>query len=215
MSAFLGPIHEWLYQQIKIIEDRERKLVKNFSEVYSQAELAEIVEPLRSEYGNLKEDRPLSQLISGNNIHPWLEAAIVSAQSREAALVSDLQDKFNDQELLEEVYRNQARNIAGQLKTETEMDLKEVFKVLNDYFLERMPCDRLSESTESENKIIWEHQARLHQEFWEDAGVDPELMHLLYSDWIENFVKELNSEIKYERIVNQDHYLDIFIEESS
>ena len=215
MSAFLGPIHEWLYQQIKIIEDRERKLVKNFSKVYAQAGVEEILEPIRAEYGDLKEDVPLSELISGGNIHPWLEAAIVSAQSREAALVRDLYDKFNDRELLAEVYRNQARNIAGQVKTEAELDLKEVFKVLNDYFLERMPCDRLSESTESEDKIIWEHQARLHQEFWEEVGTDLELMHLLYSDWIENFVKELNSGIKYERIVNEDHYLDILMEESS
>ncbi|MFW6300928.1 MAG: hypothetical protein ACOC1W_00205 [Bacillota bacterium] len=215
MSAFLGPIHEWLYQQIKIIEARERQLVKNFSEVYSQAEVEEILEPLRAEYGDLKDDRPLSQLISDENIHPWLEAAIVSAQSREAALVSGLQDKFNDKELLEEVYRNQARNIAGQVKSETAMNLKEVFKVLNDYFLERMPCDRLSESTETEDKIIWEHKARLHQEFWEETGVDLELMHLLYSDWIENFVSELNSEIKYKRIVNENHYLDIFMEESN
>ncbi len=215
MSAFLGPIHEWLYQQIKIIEDRERKIVSNFSEVYSQEEVEDIVEPIREQFGDLKKDVPLSELISGNNIHPWLESAIVSAQSREAALVRDLYDEFNDKDLLEEVYKKQSRNIAGQVKTDDNMDLKDVFKVLNDYFLERMPCDRLSESTESENKIIWEHKAKLHQEFWEEVGVDLELMHLLYSDWIESFISMLNSGIRYERIVNEDHYLDILMQENS
>lgn len=215
MSAFLGPIHEWLYQQIKIIEDRERRLVRNFSKKYENKEVEEIVNPIREEYGELKEEAPLNQLIEGNNIHPWLESTIVSAQSREAALVGVLDDSFNDRELLKEVYKNQARGIAGQVKTDREMDLKDVFKTLNDYFLERMPCDRLSESTESDNKIIWEHKARLHQEFWEDAGVELELMHQLYSDWIEGFVKELNQDIEYQRIVNEDHYLDILMQENS
>ncbi len=54
MSAFLGPIHEWLYQQIKIIEDRERKLVSNFSKEYDNKEVEEIVNPIREEYGELK-----------------------------------------------------------------------------------------------------------------------------------------------------------------
>lgn len=215
MSAFLGPIHEWLYQQIKIIEDRERKLVSNFSEVYSQAEVENIVAPIREEYGELKEKAPLRELITDGNIHPWLEAAIVSAQSREAALVRDFYDQFNDRELLAEVYKKQARNIARQVKSESEMSLKDVFKVLNDYFLERMPCDRLSESTESEDKITWEHKARLHQEFWEETGVGLDLMHSLYSSWIKSFVEALNSEINYERIVNEDHYLDILMQENS
>jgi len=215
MSAFLGPIHEWLYQQIKIIEDRERKLVRNFSKKYDNKEVEEIVNPIREEYGELKEEAPLSQLIDGNNIHPWLESAIISAQSREAAIVRDFYDSFADKELLVESYKGQAENIANQLKSEEDLDLSEVFKNLNNYFLERMPCDRLSESTESENKIIWEHKARLHQEFWEEAGVEIDLMHSLYSSWIRSFVEVLNSEINYERIVNEDHYLDILMQENN
>ncbi len=70
-----------VYQQIKIIEDRERKLVRNFSKKYDNKEVEEIVNPIREEYGELKEEAPLSQLIDGNNIHPWLESAIISAQS--------------------------------------------------------------------------------------------------------------------------------------
>lgn len=215
MSGFLGPIHEWLYQQIKIIEDRERILVRNFSEKYDNHEVEEIVDPIREEYGELKEEAPLNQLIAGNNIHPWLESAIISAQSREAALVKGFYDNFADKELLIKSYRGQAKGIAKQLKSEEDLGLNEVFKNLNNYFLERMPCDRLSESTESENEIIWEHQARLHQEFWEEVGVDLDLMHSLYSSWIESFVEVLNSEIGYERIINEDHYLDILMQENS
>ncbi len=56
MSLHLGPIHNWLYNQIRVIEDREEKIVREFSAKYDGVE--DIVKPLREEYGELKGGYP-------------------------------------------------------------------------------------------------------------------------------------------------------------
>jgi len=112
MSAFLGPIHMWLYNQIQIVEKREAEIVKKFSEKYSETEVENIIFPYRYQYGQLKKDKPLAELITGNDIHPWLESAINSAQSREAAVIASLMDKYDDQELLFDIYSTQAEQLA-------------------------------------------------------------------------------------------------------
>ncbi|MGM0420651.1 MAG: hypothetical protein ACQEQG_06605 [Bacillota bacterium] len=164
MSMFLGPIHKWLYNQINIIERREQNLLDKFTQEYGR-EVKDIVQPLREKYGTPKQDKPLEELVGNSQIHPWLESAIIAAQSREASLVKTL--------------------------------------------LERMPCDRLSQAKQEDQEIIWEHDAKLHQEFWLTAGVDLKLMHDLYSTWIEAFVKSLNPDISYERRIKQDYYADV------
>jgi hypothetical protein len=95
MSAFLGPIHMWLYNQIQIVEKREAEIVDKFSKKYSDTEVHNLIFPYRHQYGELKEDKPLAELIAGGDIHPWLESAIDSAQSREAAVVANLMDKYD------------------------------------------------------------------------------------------------------------------------
>ena len=213
MSAFLGPIHMWLYKQIQIVEKREVEIIEQFSQKYSAAEVEEIICSLRNKYGELKEDKPLAELIEGSDIHPWLEAAVATAQSREAAVAAALIDKYNDQDLLLAIYAEQAAELAekGKIRDNVDkFDLNDAFEIINEHFVERMPCDRLSGAVKEKERIIWKHKSRLHQEFWQQTEVELELMHQLYAKWLEVFTKSLNSSLGHQRVVETDNYNDIF-----
>ena len=80
MSAFLGPIHYWLYHKILLQEELTRDIA-----LFAQ------------ENGYIKEDaytyadgRPLEEIIDKSNIHGWLHEYIHSAERRYARLVTDL-----------------------------------------------------------------------------------------------------------------------------
>lgn len=217
MSAFLGPIHMWLYNQIQIVEKREEKLADNFSEKYSAEKVDEAIFPYRHKYGELKEDKKLAELIGGSDIHSWLEEAIDSAQSREAAVVNSLLEEFNDLDLIFETYKSQAEELAEKAKIRDdveEFNLEDAFEIINEHFVQRMPCDRLSGAVKEEEKITWKHQNRLHQEFWKKTEVDLELMHKLYAEWLSVFAGNLNNSLEHKRKVEADHYNDIFFKKS-
>lgn len=213
MSAFLGPIHMWLYNQIQIVEKREMEIVEKFSKKYSKSDVENIIFPYRQKYGELKEDKPLSELIAGSDIHPWLESAVKSAQSREAAVVAALMEEYNDQELFFDIYSTQAENLAEKAKIRDnveEFNLEDAFEIINEHFVERMPCDRLSGAVKEETKIIWKHKSQLHQEFWQQTDVNLELMHQLYAKWLSVFVKNLNNSIAHKREIEAEYYNDVF-----
>lgn len=213
MSAFLGPIHMWLYNQIQIVEEREAEIVDQFSQKYSAEKVDDLIFPYRNQYGELKEDKPLAELIAGNDIHPWLEAAISSAQCREAAVVAALMEEYNDQELLFSIYAEQAEELADKAKVRDNVEqfnLNDAFEIINEHFVERMPCDRLSGAVKEEGKIIWKHKSRLHQEFWQQTEVELELMHQLYAEWLQVFTENLNPDLGHSRKIESDYYNDIF-----
>lgn len=213
MSAFLGPIHMWLYKQIQIVEKRETKIVEGFSEKYSDSEVNDLILPSRQQYGELKEDKALPELIAGSDIHPWLEKAVADAQRREASVVAALMKKYDDQDLLFDIYSAQAEELAEKAKVRDNVDefsLNDAFEIINEYFVERMPCDRLSGAVKEEGRIIWKHQSRLHQEFWQQTEVELKLMHELYAVWLRVFAKNLNSKLSHKREVESDYYNDLF-----
>jgi hypothetical protein len=213
MSAFLGPVHMWLYNQIQIVEKREAKIIEQFANKYSTEEINNLISSYRDQYGELKEDKPLAELIAGSNIHPWLETAISNAQSREAAVAAVLMDKYDDRDFLLDIYADQAEELAEKAKIRDNVDefnLDDAFEIINEHFVERMPCDRLSGAVKEEGKIIWKHQSRLHQEFWQQTEVELELMHQLYSKWLEVFIENLNPSLSHKREIGNDYYNDIF-----
>lgn len=214
MSAFLGPIHMWLFNQIQIVEKRESEIVEQFSQKYSAEEVEDLIFPYRKQYGELKEDKSLAELIVGSDIHPWLETAISNAQSREAAVTAALMEKYDDRDLLLDIYAAQAEELAEKAKIRDNVDefnLDDAFEIINEHFVERMPCDRLSGAVKEETKIIWKHQSRLHQEFWQQTEVELELMHQLYAKWLAVFAENLNSSLAHKREIESEYYNDIFV----
>ncbi|WP_408956367.1 hypothetical protein [Natroniella sp. ANB-PHB2] len=211
MSLRLGEIHNWLYKQIMIIEEREVKLLTNFKEQYGK-KVDPLTKQLREEYGQLKAEQPLEKLIGEEHIHPWLEEAITTAQTRETACVKKLVEEFSNETLLRKTYYKQGQELAREIWQEKqENNLELAFRALKNNFLERMPCDRLSTIViNEENKIVWRHHSKLHTEFWSEVDFSIKLMHQLYQIWIEGFMEAINPAIKCQRQIEKDYYDDLF-----
>lgn len=83
MSAFLGPIHFWLYNKIQFQESLIDELIRYASsQGWSDSDLAD-------KYGS-KDRRKLDEVIDESNIHGWLQSRIHDAEGRYAALVLDV-----------------------------------------------------------------------------------------------------------------------------
>ncbi|RCW48159.1 MULTISPECIES: hypothetical protein [unclassified Halanaerobium] len=126
-------------------------------------------------------------------------------------------DKYDDRDFLLDIYAAQAEELAEKAKIRDNVDefnLDDAFEIINEHFVERMPCDRLSGAVKEEGKIIWQHQSRLHQEFWQQTGIELELMYQLYSKWLEVFIENLNPAFTHTREIENDYYNDIFFNEA-
>ena len=96
MSAFLGPIHHWLFNKIQF-QDQMVENVIAYAETFGRAE--NLREQLAARYGEL-EKQPLEEIIDGSNIHGWLQDRVTVVENRLAATVTQLlaeePDRIND-----------------------------------------------------------------------------------------------------------------------
>lgn len=190
MSAKLGKIHYWLFDQIKIIDDRNQFLLKNNSK-------------LKNKYDYTLKNVSLEEALDGNHIHPGLESLIVKVQNLESKIVIDLL-KEESVEKLKNKYFEHGKMIAKQ-KAQKSSNLIEAANSLKDIFLERMPCDRLSKIKNLDNEVQIIRQDKLHTEFWKSSK---DKMHLLYSKWIKGALSIINSDIEHKRKLYEEEYID-------
>ena len=130
MSAFLGPIHYWLYKKIQFQE----KLTKSLTVSYPS-----LLSSLDNRFG-VVETAALEEVIDGSNIHGWLQAQIIIAEERYAGAVTGLlkDEKLSLDQVKEMIY-NFGKNY--QLKGTTATEL---YKELQDLLLDGMPCDHVN-----------------------------------------------------------------------
>ena len=77
MSAFLGPIHYWMYDKIRMQEELLRRFaVKGEQSGWLDSAMSFVDD----------ENRPLEEIIDEANIHGWISARIESVEKRYAEL---------------------------------------------------------------------------------------------------------------------------------
>ncbi|MDF2522453.1 MAG: hypothetical protein K0R31_94 [Clostridiales bacterium] len=198
MSLFLGKIHHWLYNKILWFEKIEAEILKWADLKGLPAE--EWAELFGKEYGEPAGNRPLEEIIDTSNIHGWLQQKIESAELRQAALVTQILIKVPSfKEQLAQIYIQQgeaaAKEYEGQISTP-----EDAYNVLNDFILEGMPCDRVSEiKTNTAKKFSWETTQCLHREYWERVNGDVQNFYDLREAWVKSFIKSLDSSFSYEK----------------
>ncbi|WP_110955471.1 hypothetical protein [Anaerosinus massiliensis] len=207
MSAFIGPIHYWLYGKIKIVNQREAYIFEKASELCgSTAE--ELRETVWQTYGAPLPDTELSDLIDHDNIHGWLHRQIQLAESREAAFIKELLATCAAQDLIKESFIQHGKMIGKAAKDAGKQDVSNasgLYKILNDFYLNGMPCDQgdmIVSSTEEE--LIWESDTCLQAPNWKRAGADSALMMEFYQNWIQAFIHEVNPAYNFERIQQEN-----------
>lgn len=82
MSAFLGPIHTWLFRKIKFQDE----LTNTILEIEAQEEL---VKRIDKAYVSLEQGE-LADIVDSANIHGWLQERISIVENRLAFVVTDI-----------------------------------------------------------------------------------------------------------------------------
>ena len=205
MSAFIGPIHYWLYGKIRLVSKREKAIYNKVSEVCGST-VEELREQVWQMYGEPLPDVDLSELISHDNIHGWLQRQINVVESREAAFIKELLDTCGGavQEIIEQTFYEQGEEAGKNAKQQEKYDLAtapRIYKAVNDYYLNGMPCDQADMVVASEaERVVWENAAWLQEQNWKRVGADAKVMTAFYRNWLAGFVSGANGQYGFKQV---------------
>lgn len=205
MSAFIGPIHYWLYGKIKLVSQREEYIFNKAYEMCgSTAE--EVREQVWQSYGAPLPDTDLGELIEHDNIHGWLQRQINIAESREAALIKELLDMCGGtaEDLVKQAFLDHGKMTGAKARSEGKYDIDTapgIYKALNDFYLNGMPCDQADMIMASQSdSIIWETGVCLQEPNWKRVGVATRTMMRFYQSWLNGFVSGINQDYCFRQV---------------
>ena len=200
MSAFLAPIHTWVFNKILLAEDLESNLKKAYIDKYGDN--AKNVIERSVDFGSpIDTTKNIEDIIDVSNIHGWLQDKISKAEIRIAFIITEMIKK-NAKEaeaIARECFMQQGK-IAGETSRAKEMpgSPEEVFNALNNYLLEGMPCDRVTRPVKSENDIFeWETTSCIHKGYWKTVDGDVNIFYDLRHEWTKAFIENSNHEYTY------------------
>jgi hypothetical protein len=210
MSAFIGPIHYWLYKKIDVVSQREEVIYQKAYEMCG-ATAEELREQVWQTYGlPLANDVDLSEMIDHDNIHGWLQRQINMTESREAAFIKELLDRCGGaaSDLVEKAFAEHGKRTGQNAGAQGKYDVSTapgIYKALNDYYLNGMPCDQADQVLTSEaDSIVWETGACLQAVNWKRVGIDDKTMAKFYLTWLKAFVEGINPAFIFRSAVD-DH----------
>ena len=198
MSAFLAPIHTWLFSKILLAENLEVNLKKVYIEKYGDN--AKDIARKSENYGDpIDTTKNIEDIIDVSNIHGWLQDKIEKVETRTAFMITEMIEKCGEEAevIAKACFAKQGKTVGETLK-EKQVKPEEVFNALNNYLLEGMPCDRVTRITKSENDIFeWETTSCIHKNYWEMVNGDVNIFYMLRHTWIKAFIENSNEEYTY------------------
>lgn len=208
MSLFLGKIHYWLFNKIQWFEGLEREVIELARTTSLDVEA--LSEEITEKYGEMTPNKPLEEMIDTGNIHGWLQGKIHAAEGRMAAWTSALLN-LKDEKVIEElkkVYKTQGVKAGKEVIAEGAIDSAEdIYRAIEDYVLDGMPCDRVNEVTESSrDKVCWIRRICVHKDVWNRENVEVNIFYDLRNLWIESFVESINSSFVY---IEEDNKMSV------
>lgn len=192
MSAFLGPIHYWLYNKIKL----QQELVEDIIKLSQDLKIPDIhlKEDLDVRYG-VFDTKPLEEIIDTGNIHGWLQSRVSQAEYKLAGSVTILLEK--NPELIEDI--KQIFETRGMQKSVAYDSAADIYKAISDSLLDGMPCDNANSLLEnSEDKVVWRRNTCVHSSYWDEAGGDINIYYILREAFIRGFLSQ--SPFVYEKL---------------
>lgn len=200
MSQFLAPIHTWLFNKIKLVQDLESNIVKVHIDTFGE-EVLSVQEEAIKLYGEYIQNKPLEELIDVNNIHGWLQNKIIEVESRSAYIISKYYDIYKEKskELTTEEYKKQAIECANDESNKVNSP-DNVYISLNNYILSGMPCDRATSITEkNDDYVVFEQVGCIHKKNYEKGNGNLNYLYELKDLWIKSFVENLNVKYVYNK----------------
>ena len=185
MSAFLGPIHYWLYNKIQL----QQSIIDELCALGVGYGIS-LQEECETRYGT-SPNRPLEDMIDHNNIHGWLQERVSQVECKYAYSITRLigQDRSVKDKLkvlLHDKGSELGRSLKGQVK-----NAPQLFKVISDNLLDGMPCDHANRIlSQDEIEVIWTRSTCVHSDYWEEVGGDIGLYYELREDWTHGLAEE-------------------------
>jgi len=193
MSLFLGPIHHWLYNKIRLFSDLEENIIEAVNSS-REKKIDNYVHLINEKFGYPLEDKPLEELIDSSNIHGWLHGRIGEAESRQAALITYIIREYEQgMDIIKGVYSAQAERCALSIDKSSITSPEVINKLINDFILDGMPCDNVKSITISTDELLqWKVSNCLHKDYWDKVDGDINVFYDLRSLWISTFIDTLN-----------------------
>lgn len=192
MSAFLGPIHFWLYNKIKI----QNEIVEEILDYAKNKLNNNIRDDLYQKFGD-GELKALDQVIDVTNIHGWLQERVNQVEKKLAYTVTKVtKNKPDNFDALKDIFKTKGAQVS---ELDSRSSLEEVYKAINDTLLDGMPCDRANSVIQHEdNEIMWKRNICVHQQYWDDVDGDINDFYLLRDEFIQGLLSTTN--VKYEKL---------------
>ncbi len=196
MSAFLGPIHYWLYDKIEVEEEILNDII-NLAKGKDE-KVSGYVKQSEKQYGEPKIGK-LEDLIDHSNIHGWLQNCIISVDTRLAFVITKLLDtNIVTIKELEEVFSKNGEKYGSLCKNDN-MAVENIFTEIYNKLLAGMPCDRVNEVIQNnKDEFIWKTTKDVHKEHWDKVGGNVIIYKKLEKAWIRTFVETIDNNLKYE-----------------
>lgn len=203
MSAFLGPIHSWLYNKIKLQNELTVEIVKR---IEVEGMMENLSDCLDRRCGTL-EAGELADIIDEDNIHGWLQQRVSLVENRLATAVSMTLEERPD---AYEAIVQSANKFGEKHAVDETMNLRETYNYLEATLLNGMPCDHVNSIvSEDETKIVWEQTIDIHKPYWDMVKGEVVNYYDIRNALIEGLL--VNSKIAYAKTA-ENHY-ELYVKE--
>ncbi len=191
MSAFLGPIHFWLYNKIQLQQELEEEILKLSVEVTPG-----LREELDTKYDVMKEG-PLEEIVDEGNIHGWLQYYVAQVEYKLAYSVTALLKVDSDiLQKIETIFWEEGREKSALI---TKNNAAQAYKVISDSLLDGMPCDNANRVIEeNEDNVLWKKNTCVHKKYWEEVEGNISIYYSLRDEFIKGAL--MGTELEYEKV---------------
>lgn len=187
MSAFLAPIHFWMYDKILIAQELTFKLEEKFLNKEEREEVESLFPGLYS--------KDLEEVIDQSNIHGWLHTAVSNVEIRFAYIVKTLLDRGISLEEIKKVAFEYGKSFPEQEVS----SLKDAYELLMDILLDGLPCDvSISVSREEENELEFVLYNDIHKQYFNEFDLEVSLYHEIREAFVNGIFERYS--LKYKNI---------------
>ena len=187
MSAFLAPIHFWMYDKILIAQELTFKLEEKFLNKEEREEVESLFPGLYS--------KDLEEVIDQSNIHGWLHTAVSNIEIRFAYIVKTLLDRGISIEEIKKVAFEYGKSFPEQEVS----SLKDAYELLMDILLDGLPCDvSISVSREEENELEFILYNDIHKQYFNEFNLEVSLYHEIREAFVNGIFERYS--LKYKNI---------------
>ena len=187
MSAFLAPIHFWMYDKILIAQELTFKLEEKFLNKEEREDVESLFPGLYS--------KDLEEVIDQSNIHGWLHTAVSNVEIRFAYIVKTLLDKGVSLEEIKKVAFEYGKSFQEQEVS----SLKDAYELLMDILLDGLPCDvSINVSREEEKELEFVLYNDIHKQYFNEFDMEVSLYHEIREAFVNGIFERYS--LKYKNI---------------